>query len=412
MKEQKKAKRELLQQIPTLRQRVNELKNSLPANKGLEEELSIVYDALNSSLNGIIITGLEGEISYANPAFLRMFEYSGKAEVIGRNAAQLFPSEKVRKFSEVEAIIDGTKGETGEFLACRNDGTLFNVEVSSSVITNQEGNDVGQLAFFADITERKQAEEKLRKYHQRLEEMVEERTRELRQAQDKLLHQERLAVLGGLAGGVAHELRNPLGAIKNAVYFLKMALEGPEPEVKETLEILQKEIATCETIISGLLDFARPKPPALRRVDVNDLVQETLNRITIPGHIRVEVQLNPALPNILADPVQLLQAFANIVLNAVQAMPEGGRLTIKSGISGKRWVALSFADTGVGIPQEDLKRLFNPLFTTKAKGIGLGLAISKILTERHQGHIDVQSKVGDGSTFTIKLPIAGGGKDR
>jgi len=180
----------------------------------------------------------------------------------------------------------------------------------------------------------KLAEEKMKEYSEKLEEMVEERTEELREAQEQLVRRERLAVLGQLAGGIGHERRIPLGAIKTAAYFLNMVLEEQEPDVKDTLEILEKEVATSERIISSLLDFARPKPPTRRKVDVNEVVRETLSRVTAPERVEITSQLDRALPMILADPVQLGQVFRNLILNAIQAMPEGGQLTVKSELAG------------------------------------------------------------------------------
>jgi two-component system CheB/CheR fusion protein len=238
------------------------------------------------------------------------------------------------------------------------------------------------------------------------------------------IRREKLAVLGQLAGGVGHELRNPLGAIKSAAYFLNMVLEKPEPEVKETLEILEKEVGTSERIISSILDFARPKPPTRRKVDVNSVLQEALSHTTVPGNVKVVSQLDEMLLMIMADPDQLGQVFKNIILNGIQAMPQGGKLMVKTSASLRRersversvepsevpspeWMAISFTDTGAGIPQENLGKLFEPLFTTKAKGIGLGLALTRTLVEGHGGTIEVQSEVGKGSTFTVKLPIGG-----
>jgi len=238
------------------------------------------------------------------------------------------------------------------------------------------------------------------------------------------IRREKLAVLGQLAGGVGHELRNPLGAIKNAAYYLNMVLEKPEPEVKETLEILEKEVGTSERIISSILDFARPKPLTRRKVDVNSVLQEVLSHTTVPGNVEVVSQLDEMLPMIIADPDQLGRVFGNLVSNAIQAMPQGGKLMVKTSASLRRersversvepsevpspeWMAISFTDTGAGIPQENLGRLFEPLFTTKAKGIGLGLALTRTLVEGHRGTIEVQSEVGKGSTFTVKLPIVG-----
>ena len=271
-----------------------------------------------------------------------------------------------------------------------------------------EGQDeVSQLAtMFNQMTASLQrAEKDLRKYSENLEEMVDERTKELRDAQEQLVRSEKLAVLGQLAGGVGHELRNPLGSIKNAAYFLKMALEKPEPEVKETLEILNKEVATSEHIISSLLDFARPKPPTRHKVEINHLLQEALSRTKVPEKIKVVSKLDKSLPQILADPEQLGQVFRNLILNAIQAMPDGGQLEIRSEVSPPAQLAISFADTGVGIPEDNLEKLFEPLFTTRAKGIGLGLAITKTLVEGHKGTIEVQSKLGKGSIFTVRLPL-------
>lgn len=269
--------------------------------------------------------------------------------------------------------------------------------------------EIGQLSrAFDQMTEDLKARtEELKEHSENLEKMVEERTKQLRDAQEELVRQEKLAVLGQLAGGVGHELRNPLGAIKNAAYFLNMVLEEPEPEVKETLEILEREVSTSERIISNLLDFARPKPPTRRKVDVNDVVQGALSRVAVPENIEVVTQMEETLPQILADPDQLGQVFGNIILNAIQAMPEGGQLLVKSEVPSPEQLSVSFTDTGTGIPEENLSKIFEPLFTTKAKGIGLGLAISKTLVEDHEGTIEVESTVGTGSTFTVKLPIGG-----
>ena len=265
--------------------------------------------------------------------------------------------------------------------------------------------------------------EELKKYSERLEEMVEDRTKDLREAQERLVRQEKLAVLGQLAGGMSHELRNPLGAIKNAAYFLNIVLEKPQPEVKETLEILEKEVAMSEKIITSLFDFAHARSPRLRQVDINDLVQEALSRAAIPENVKVVNQLDETLPTILADHDQVAQIFGNLILNAIQAMstcadgtagrPEGGRLVVKtsassvepSEVASPKRVAISFADAGMGISEENLEKIFEPLFTTKAKGIGLGLAVTRTMVEAHGGSIEVASEVGKGSTFTVRLPI-------
>jgi signal transduction histidine kinase len=259
-----------------------------------------------------------------------------------------------------------------------------------------------------EMTERKRAEASLAAYSERLEEMVEERTQALRDAQDKLIRQERLAALGKLAGGVGHDLRNPLGAIKNAAYFINMVLKEPEPEVKEALEILVGEVETSEAIIGSLLDFARAKPPVRDRVEINSLVHTVLSHASIPPSIQVVCQLEEGLPTVWADPKQLGRVFDNIILNAIQAMPDGGQLTARSSTPSAACITVSISDTGVGIPKQDLDSVFEPLFTTKAKGIGLGLALSKTFVEGHGGTIAVLSDgvPGKGCTFLVNLPIA------
>lgn len=260
------------------------------------------------------------------------------------------------------------------------------------------------IAELRALRQRIAAVETLKQHSQRLEEMVEERTKELREAQEQLIRKERLAVLGKLAGGLGHELRNPLGAIKNALHYLDMVMEKPAPQVQEALAIMKKEVTTSERIISGLLEFARPKPPSRQEVDVNDLVREALSRTATPENVEMVTLLAP-LPTISADPTQLGQVFTNIILNAFQATPKGGRLLVKSRRAGPKWVAISFADTGIGIPKEDLPKVFQPLFTTKARGTGLGLAVCKTIVEGHGGSIEVESNVDKGSTFTVRLPI-------
>jgi len=248
---------------------------------------------------------------------------------------------------------------------------------------------------------------RLRAYSAQLEEMVAARSRELEKAQEQLVRSEKLAVLGQLAGGVGHELRNPLGAIKNAAYFLNMALEEPDPEVQETLDILDREVASAESIISSLLDYAGAKPPVRRTVVVNDVLHSVLCGVDVPANVSVVVRMEEALPAIQADSDQLGQVFRNIVANAVQAMPQGGRLVVHARAVGRDWVAVSFTDTGDGIAEDDIEKVFEPLFTGKAKGIGLGLSICRSLVEAHGGTIEVESELGKGSTFTVKVPVGG-----
>ena len=348
----------------------------------LQESELWMRSMFNSLEEAVFVITPDRMLVNMNAAAQGMFRYS-KDELVDLSADVLHVDhEHYLEFGRrIREAFDKGRTANFQFELKRRNGDIFPTEHTVSLLKNDVGEPIGIVSVVRDMTERKEM-------------------------QEKLVRSERLAVLGQLAGGVGHELRNPLGAIKNAAYFLNMALEQPEPEVKETLDILEREVATSERIVSSLLGFARPKPPTRRKVALNEVVQEILSCTPVPEKIKVVRQLDKSLPAIMADPDQLGQVFSNIIRNAIQAMPEGGRLLVKSEVVTPGWrVAVSFTDTGVGIPPEEQQRVFEPLFTTKAKGIGLGLAFTKTLVKGHGGTIEVLSKVGKGSTFTVRLPI-------
>jgi len=244
----------------------------------------------------------------------------------------------------------------------------------------------------------------LGKWGSELEARVEERTRELEETQEKLIRAERLAAIGQLGATVGHELRNPLGVINNSVYYLKTKLEDADGKVQRHLNIIEREVARSNKIISGLLSFARVKTPQLKEVQINALVEEALLRSFVPDNVIVVTSLEDSLPPLMVDPDQIEQVFLNLILNAVEAMPDGGKLEIATKAE-DRFIVAQFKDHGCGIAEESLETLFEPLFTTKAKGIGLGLAASKQIIETHGGSIEVASQLGKGSTFRVRLPI-------
>ena len=238
-----------------------------------------------------------------------------------------------------------------------------------------------------------------------LEEMVEERTKKLLEAQEQLIRKEKLAVLGQLAGGVGHELRNPLGVMSNAVYYLKMILSDADENTKEYLDILSSEVRNANQIVSDLLDFSRVNSLEREKTAVHDLVFSILSRQPAPENVDVSAMIPPDLPPVFVDSRQIRQVLLNLITNAYDAMPEGGKLTIGAHSENSQ-VDIFIADTGSGIPKKDLNRVFEPLFTTKARGIGLGLSVSKNLVEANDGRIAVESKQGKGSVFTVVLPTS------
>ena len=274
--------------------------------------------------------------------------------------------------------------------------------------------EVGRLAaaFNAMTTE-------LQSVHEGLEARVTARTRELEQAltalgeaQAQIVRREKLAMLGQLAGGVGHELRNPLGVMTNAVYYLELIQADAPPEVREYLGILRTQIATSARIVSDLLDFARVRPPQHENARVQSLVDEQLARLELPDGIRIERIFAPDLPAVRVDPMQIGHVVLNLLANAVQAMEStGGTLTLAAHCCAEG-VQLDVSDTGSGIPEALQGKVFEPLFTTKARGIGLGLAIARSLADSNGSQLRLTSRVGAGTTFSLVMPAALGTEAR
>jgi signal transduction histidine kinase len=258
----------------------------------------------------------------------------------------------------------------------------LDVWLTATKLIDDEGNAVALAITERDITEKKRLEEKLRL-------------------------SEKFSILGQLASSVAHEIRNPLGVIKNSVYFLNVRLEEHVDEkVVKHLGIMEKNINSADRIISDLLDFGRNKMGVLEMIDLNMVLERALANLSIPENIKVITKLEK-IPKMPLDPESIQRVFVNIIQNAVAAMPKGGKLTVGISKSGDS-VEISFKDSGVGIPHENMQKLFTPLFTTKAKGLGLGLAICKQIVEGHHGDIEVKSEPGEGALFTVRLPILSG----
>lgn len=243
----------------------------------------------------------------------------------------------------------------------------------------------------------------LESWGRELERRVEERTLELLEVRDDLLRVQRLAVIGELGASIAHEMRNPLGVISNSVYCIRQRLNTSDPLLAKHLDLIEQEVQATNRVIAQLMGLVRDVHIDARRVEPAALLERCLERAEVPEGVRVSVEAAPDVPAVRADPDRIDLVFANLVRNAVQAMPGGGRLVIRVGRRDDG-VAFSFLDTGDGIPPDDLKRVFEPLFTTKAKGIGLGLAIVRRLVEAHGGRVAVESEVGHGSCFTVTLP--------
>ena len=233
---------------------------------------------------------------------------------------------------------------------------------------------------------------------------------QIREAQEAKTRNERLAAVGRLAAGIGHDIRNPLAAIGNAYYYIHKRISGTElaadPRVHQLLGVMDREIKVCRDIIGDLLDYARERPPLFAACPVAPLVAVAISVVQVPPHVTLVSEVGDDLPIPDLDHDQFRQILVNLLQNAAEAIPAGreGRVTVRA-VATEAEVAISITDTGCGIPEEHMDKIFEPLFTSKVKGTGLGLSIVSNNVARHGGTLHIQSRLGVGTTFTIRVPL-------
>lgn len=375
---------------------IKQLTDKLRVN---EEKYRLLFE------NAGIVIGcydLEGNILTFNNKALSVM--GGNIEdFIGKNAREILGPDLGKKILErIKLTAQSGGGEQYEDYIQLSAGNKWFISTYSQ-ITNNQSKCTGVQVVSQDISDRKILEKELHQYSNQLEGIIRERTEALESAQAKLIRQEKLAVMGQMASSVGHELRNPLAVINNAVYVLGKTIEDQNAQTKTYLQIIGQEVGTADKIISDLLNFARIKSVSRKDTSLVLLVKKVLERFFPPENISVELKLAQDLLPIIVDAGQIEQVLINLITNAYQAMPDGGKLII-SGLQKKDKVSLMVEDNGIGIEKQNLEKIFEPLFTTKAKGIGLGLTVTKMLTEANEGTIKVTSKFGKGTIFTVTLP--------
>ncbi|MFA7060053.1 MAG: ATP-binding protein [Pedobacter sp.] len=375
-----------------------------------------------SPISIVIIRDMK--VLYANSKYAEMHGYANADEMLRLRIKTLIAQSSWEQF-----VAQATKHENRllfemiyETVGVRKDGSEFDALVTTTRVNLADG--PASMGFVQDITAHKQTEKEISRLNDELNQKIDQ----LVEAQEDLVRKEKLSILGRLSGSVGHELRNPLGIMNNAVYFLKMVLAGADETVKEYLDIIKKEIDNSLRIITDLLDFARTKAPQIKAVTARELMDASLAICAIPENINLQTEIQDNLPLLRVDQLQMEQVLTNLITNAVQAMPDGGALRIAarlmdnpggtlrgSPVSGDHtglplqetanFIEISVTDTGEGISPENMKKLFQPLFTTKAKGIGLGLVVCKNLVEANGGRIEVASRLGEGTTFSMLLKL-------
>ena len=369
---------------------------------------------LNAALDCIVTIDHEGKIVEFNPAAERVFGYS-RDEALGCDLARLAIPEPYREQHRLALKRFSTSGDSAilgrrrEFSALRADGSEFPIELTITAL-EIEGTPMF-TGFVRDLTERKLAEQRVEEARARLLEqerrektLVEEQVAQL---ENKLVRKTRLAAIGQVAASIAHELRNPLAAINNAVFYLQHLERKLDPKWAEYLTIIGQEIEQADRIVENLLEMSRAKAPVKETVDLAVLMRETFEQLRGERSIELAVSADSDPFLIEADPVQLRQVLGNLITNSIQAIDGRGRIELEA-CREDDWQRITLRDTGPGVPKRHRDSIFEPLFTTRAKGTGLGLAICRQIVEGHGGTIElIPSRLG--SAFSIRLPVVASG---
>ncbi len=381
--------------------------------ESLENSESRFRAVAESAVDAIISADSTGRIVTWNNGAMKIFGYS-KEEAMGKPLTMLIP-EKLREIHQkgFERVVSGGEqrviGKTVELEGLKKDGSKFPLELSLS--TWELGNEKFFTAILHDITERKQKEIELQKSHEELKKAFDT----LRKTQALLIRQEKLASLGTLSAGVAHEILNPLNIIGTIVQVMQMKKQPKEME--ENLDEIMNQIQRASKITNNLRIFAHKREPEMSSVDIHALFDKTASLLQYDlqlENIMIKKLYDPNLPLIEADEDELAQVFMNLMTNAKGAMKERKEnyITLQTrALEGM--VEVHFSDTGPGIPQEIIHKIFDPFFTTKdpGQGTGLGLSVLHSIIEKHGGTITVESEEDKGTTFVITLPVRSGSKE-
>lgn len=359
--------------------------------------LGKTFNAMVSSLNehiiesmtgGVITINMKGIIATFNKSAELILGYNTD-DLVGKSVFDAFPeSGKNAALSHIiRETLQGKKTSSSrEINIYSKIGKKIPIGITTSLLRDKTNTFLGIVVTFKDLGQIKHLEEQVRRA-------------------------DRLAAVGSLAAGVAHEIRNPLGSVKGLVQLLKEDLKDDDQK-KAYAEVIVKEVDRLNKVVEELLSFARPDSSELEgnfiELNINDVIDQTLLLATHDSKkakIQIIKQFAPDIPKVLADAKKLQQAFLNIIFNAFSAMEDGGNLTIKTDFNkNTKVLSIVFSDTGIGISEEGMKKIFDPFYTSKASGTGLGLTITHQIISSHKGRIDVKSEIGQGTTFKVSLP--------
>jgi len=374
---------------------LRDVTESKKKEKQIREANRFFANLIESSVDGIIAADMKGNVFIFNKGAEALTGYRAD-EIIGKqHITEIYPEGVAKEvMNKLRSPEYGGAGKLTpvQFNVINKNGEEIPIQLSATLIYNEGGEEAASVGIFTDLRPRLRMERKLQETHL------------------QLVSSEKMASLGKLAAGIAHEINNPLGGILIYASLMMEDLSENDPSRQDLARIVQ-ETSRCKEIVKSLLEFARQTEPKMDPTDINRSITEGLfflENQALFHNIQIIKRLDSGLPLVIGNAGQLKQVFMNIIVNAAEAMYGSGTLTITTSFASYRnTVLVEFTDTGEGIPEENLTRIFDPFFTTKdvGKGTGLGLATSYGIIEEHGGKIRVKSKVNEGTTFTIELPL-------
>src|SRR3989338_1702394 len=350
---------------------------SLKEVRPLEDDhLGWTAATLESVSDMVFIADLQDRLIYANPAALKKFGYT-KKELLGKTGEAIMSpnNSKSLRTEMLKATLEPPHGWEGEVINVTKDGQEYTVHLTTALVRNKRGEPIGMTGISRDITDRKKAQEQLEDYARKLEQA----NQELREMQGQLVKSEKLAAIGVLAAGLAHEIGNPLASISSLVQLLQRKIS--DSKAQESFLSMSTHIQRISHIIQHVSDFTKHEQMKRMAVDLEPLIRNTLQRICLQNNdrrIEIHTKIESGLPRVSAEASQLSQAFSHIFVNAFEAMDKAGKLDIEVTKLIKDMVKISIRDTGRGIPQKHIRKVFEPFFTTKDVGKGAGLGDPKI----------------------------------
>lgn len=369
------------------------------------QQQALLAAILSTAVDAIIVIDEVGKIDLVNESATRMFGFS-EQEMVGQNIRMLMPEPDrgqhdgyLKNYHQtgIKKIIGVGREVTGK----RKDNSTFPMHLAVSEVP------LGKRKLFAgiirDITNLVETKNRLASINEDLEQRVEDRTKQLHRAQEELVRAEKLATLGQVSGGIAHEIRNPLSVIQTSVFYLRRAKNPSPAKIEQHLDRIERQVALIDNVVTALSDVARLPEPKVCQCDIVQVVNEVCGALSLPASIELKRQLKGNTPKVKIDPNQVSIVFRNLLRNARDAMDEGGLIEITSDAN-DGFVMIRIADTGSGIAEDDLSRITEPLFSTKARGMGLGLAICAAILDKNGGRLTVQSEIDKGTEFTVHLP--------